>query len=338
MGSLRLRITVLVVIVVVALGGAAAYLLSSRASQKAAINNASPVAQTSLGAVENGPRIVFRSTALGNSYGDVAMVSLNDPQGPRAFTKTSCDRVYATTSKMVCLASSPGVVTTYSAHVYGPAQQSIQSLPLAGIPSRARLSNDGTLASTTSFTSGDSYAGTSFSTRTVVSKIGGASYGDLEQFTLIHNGNSIDPSDRNYWGVTFAADDNTFYATVAFSGHTWLVRGDLATRTVTTIHEDAECPSLSPDGKTIVFKQRGDLPAGQWRLVRYDIATDKVTPLAETRSVDDQVAWLNDSTVLYGIPRGGSAGAVDDVWEVPADGTGTPKLLIPAAWSPAVVN
>jgi hypothetical protein len=337
-GSLRTRLTVLIAIVVLSLGGAAGYLVKSRNDQKAAISNASTVPQIPLGAVENEPRIVFRNSALGPNYGFVAMVALNDPQGPRAFTKTSCDRVYSTTDRLVCLASSRGVVTTYSAHVYGPNLTSVQSLPLAGIPSRARLSNDGTLASTTSFTSGDPYAGTSFSTRTVVSRIGGATYGDLEQFKLIHNGVSINPSDRNYWGVTFAGDDNTFYATVEFSGHTWLVHGDLATRTMTTIHEDAECPSLSPDGKTIVFKQRGNLPSGKWRLVRYDIATNKVTPLAETRSVDDQVAWLNDSTVLYGIPRTGSQAAEDDVWEVPADGTGTPKLLIAGAWSPAVVN
>src|SRR5262249_10199073 len=151
----------------------------------------------------------------------------------------------------------------------------------------------------TSFVAGDSYAGASFSTRTIISRVGGSEVGDLEQFQLIHDGHTISPLTRNYWGVTFAADDNTFYATVEWSGHTWLVRGSMSSRTLVTLHEDAECPSLSPNGKFIVFKQRGNLPPGKWRLVRYDVATGKVIPLAETRSVDDQVEWLDNSQVIY---------------------------------------
>jgi hypothetical protein len=104
------------------------------------------------------------------------------------------------------------------------------------------------------------------------------------------------------------------------------------------MHEDAECPSLSPDGTRIVYKQRGSLPPGQWRLVEYTIATGQIVPLAETRSVDDQVEWLDNANVIYGLPRSGSQAAVDDVWEVPANGTGAPKLLIPQAWSPSVVQ
>jgi hypothetical protein len=337
--SVRNRVIALIVVCLVAVLGAVTYLLTAYRSQQDALHHASPVPQISLSAVENGPRIVFRSTALGTHYGMVAMVPLDKPAGPRALTTTSCDRVYATQQRILCLSSSRGVVTTYAAHVLDSHTLArVQSLPLTGIPSRARLSADGSLAATTSFVSGDSYSGTSFSTRTVVTKVGGATYGSLESFTLIHDGKKISPVDRNYWGVTFASDDDTFYATVEWAKHTWLVRGSLSTRTITTLHEDAECPSLSPDEKTIVFKQRGDLPVGKWRLVSYDIATGTVTPLAETRSVDDQVEWLNDTTVMYGIPRTGSQAAIDDVWAVPADGSGKPTLFIPDAWSPAVVK
>ena len=155
---------------------------------------------------------------------------------------------------------------------------------------------------------------------------------------MIHNGHVIKPVDRNYWGVTFGEDDDTFYATVEWSEHTWLVRGSLSKRSIITLHEDAECPSLSPDGTRIVYKQRGDLPPGKWRLVEYDLATQQVTPLAETRSVDDQVEWLDNSQVIYGIPRTGADSSIADVWSVPSDGSGTPKLLIPEAWSPAVLR
>ncbi|MGX7678041.1 PD40 domain-containing protein [Jatrophihabitans sp. DSM 45814] len=338
MKTMRSRVIALAVICVLAIGVAIVYLASSRAKRNSLADKVPSVATTSLGSLDGQPRIVFRNTALGDQNGFVAEVPIGDPGGPRAITTTECDRVYAANQKVLCLSSTRGIVTRYAARVLTQSMQPVQSLPLTGVPSRARLSHDATYASTTSFTAGDSYAATSFSTRTVISKVGGQTVGNLEDFTLIHDGKSIKPLDRNYWGVTFASDNNTFYATVEFSSHTWLVRGDLSTKTMTTLHEDAECPSLSPDGKSIVFKQRGNLPPGKWRLVRYDVATAKVTPLAETRSVDDQVDWLDNSTVIYGIPRSGTAAAIDDVWAVPDDGTGQPRLLIPQAWSPAVIH
>ena len=338
MNSTRTRILVLVSICTLVIGGAVAYIITSRVHQTADSAKVSPAAQTSLAAVTSGPHIVFRNTNKRSAYGMVAVVSLANPSGPRAITVAECDRVYAAAQRYLCLSSSAGVLTTYSAHVLDSDFEDEQAVPLTGVPSRARLSPDGDLAATTSFTAGDSYAATSFSTRTVITRIGGASYGSLENFTLIHGGERIAPVDRNYWGVTFAADDDTFYATVQWSKHTWLVKGSLSRRLVVTLRQDAECPSLSPDGQHIVYKQRGNLPPGHWRLVRYDVATGQVTQLAETRSVDDQVEWLDDSHVIYGIPRTGTEAGTDDVWELPTDGSGPPKLLISEAWSPAVVR
>jgi hypothetical protein len=324
---------------VVALGAAVAYLVVSRNGQKIIEQRATAsVAQTSLAAIEAHPRIVFRNMAPGASYGTVSMVSLDYPAGPRAITTTPCERVYATSKNAICLSSDRGFITTYGAHILDSTMQQTQSLPFIGIPSRARLSRDGSYAATTSFTSSDSYASMSFSTRTVITAVGGQTLGSLEDFTLIHDGKSIKPVDRNYWGVTFAADDDTFYATVRWSNHTWLVRGSIAQRTMVTLHEDAECPSLSPDGKDIVYKQRGSLPLGKWRLVDYDIASGTVSPLAETRSVDDQVEWLDDAHVLYALPRPGSQPEIDDVWSVPISGGGKPRLVVPEAASPAVVR
>ncbi|HEX4726486.1 MAG TPA: hypothetical protein VH298_01730 [Jatrophihabitans sp.] len=341
--SMRTRLITLAVVCLLAIGGAVAYLIDLHGSKARQVANAPTVSvadPAALNRIAAAAHIVFRSTALGADYGKLAMVSLADPSGARALTGTSCDRDYAAAAKILCLSSEQGVVTTYRAEVLGANLQGERSLPLAGIPSRARLSVDGTLAATTSFTAGDSYAGTSFSTRTVISGIGpdGAASANLEDFKLIHNGAAIKPIDRNFWGVTFARDDNTFYATAAWGGHTYLVRGDRKARTVTTIHSDAECPSLSPDGSTIVYKKRNGQPAGHWRLASYRIATGTETLLGETRTVDDQVDWLDNNTVIYGIPRSGSQAAIDDIYAVPADGSGTPKLLIAQAWSPAVVH
>jgi Tol biopolymer transport system component len=107
---------------------------------------------------------------------------------------------------------------------------------------------------------------------------------------------------------------------------------------MTVIREGIECPSLSPDGTRIAFKQRSDGGFGPvtWRLAVLDLGTGAVTPLAETRNVDDQAAWLDDDTVMYGLSRT-EGSAVTDVWAVPADGTGAPLVLIEGAWSPRVV-
>jgi Tol biopolymer transport system component len=120
------------------------------------------------------------------------------------------------------------------------------------------------------------------------------------------------------------------------AGHRYLVQGDIAARTVRTIAQNVECPSLSPDGTRIAFKSaiNGD-PTKGWHLSVLDLASGVRTPLAETRSVDDQPAWLDPNTIGYAIPR-----ATDDadIWTVLANGTGTPHLLIPHAESPAALG
>jgi hypothetical protein len=138
--------------------------------------------------------------------------------------------------------------------------------------------------------------------------------------------------------VTFARDDNRFYATLGTGGRTHLVEGDLAGRRVRVLRANVECPSLSPDGRRLVFKKRiqGRGPV-VWRLHALDLATLAETPLAETRSVDDQVEWLDDRRVLYALGDPGGT-ASTDTWVVPADGGGHPALLTRGAFSPAVVR
>ena len=335
--STRARVAALVAVCLVAVAATAAYLLASRDTQQRALREAPAQATVSVAALQEGPRIVFRNTAIGPNYGRVAMVPLGDPGSARALTDLSCDRVFATTTRTLCLASDRGVVTTYTARVLTRGEAAPRQLPLTGIPSRARLSRDGSRAATTSFVSGDSYATTGFSTRTVVTALDGSS-ADLETFRLVHRGKAIAPVDRNYWGVTFAADGDTFYATASFGGRNWLSRGSLERRTLTTIRSDAECPSLSPDGSRVAYKKRQDRAPGDWRIAVLDLASGRETMLAENRSVDDQVEWLDDRRVVYGLPGEGAAAGETNVWTVPADGTGDPALLIEKAWSPAVVR
>jgi hypothetical protein len=336
--SRRLRLVVLAVLAVVLVIGTWTFIAVSRAQQSQQSVAAPTEASTSLAAVSGQPRIVFRNTALGSQYGMVAMVPLSDVSGPRAYTPVACDRVFATKGDTLCLASDRGIVTTYTATVYTDATGGKTPIPLTGSPSRARLSDDGKLSATTSFVAGDSYAATNFSTRTVITHLTDRSSSDLEDYTLLDQGQKIAPADRNYWGVTFATDDDHFFVTVAFGGATHLARGQVSTHTVETVRTDAECPSLSPDGTRVAYKKRGDRARGDWRLAVLDLASGKETQLSETRSVDDQVEWLDNDRILYGLPGEGTEAAESNVWVGNADGSGTPTLLIAKAWSPAVVR
>ncbi len=200
-----------------------------------------------------------------------------------------------------------------------------------------RVSPDGRLVADTSFVTGHEYRQVGFSTATVVRRLDGRDAGNLEAFAFLREGTRDDPDDLNIWGVSFARDNRTFYATVATQERTWLVRGDLDKRTLTALRENAECPSLSPDGRHVAYKKRLPGSVKRWRLAVLDLRTGRETVLGERRSVDDQAEWLDDATLLYGLPRVGPVG-VSDVWSVGIRSGDRPRLAIRDAWSPSVVR
>ena len=323
---------------VLALGLATAYFLSVRAANTEAVSAAPTLASADPAAILAAPHIVFRNSALGADYGVLAAVSAADPGGPRAVLGISCERAYAVADGGVCLTAKRGVVQKYGISTLDAQLKPLRSATLAGLPSRARMSTDGSLVSTTTFVTGHSYAQAAFSTETVVRR-GGEVLGNVETWKATVDGRPLTAVDRNFWGVTFASDNDTFYVTAASGATTWLMRGSLRTKTMSSLRTDAECPSLSPDGTKVAYKKRlGSAKPGVWRLAVLDLNTGQETLLAETRSVDDQVEWLDDGALLYALSRAGSEATTADVWVVPADGSGGPRVLISQASSPAVVR
>ena len=309
-----------VVLAVVALGaGATAYALRAPDAVSVAVE-AGPV-ELSAG------RLVF----VDDVSGKVASVPLSDPSGPRRVSSLSCKRFYTAAQQGVCLADRSGPLPGSVSVFVDRSLTETRRVDVAGVPNRAKLSADGRMASWTTFVTGDSYAqaGT-FSTRTAIFDRQSEVYSSNIEGTRVAGMKTTD--DMNFWGVTFASDDRTYYATLSTAGKTYLVRGDASEESATPLRENAECPSLSPDGKRLAFKKRvpGD-GARPWRQHVLDLTTMVETPLAETRGIDDQVVWLDDDTIAYGLPGEG-------IWAVPANGEGAPRQLVPHASSPSLAS
>ncbi|MEU3845195.1 TolB-like translocation protein [Streptomyces sp. NPDC028635] len=336
----RTRVLVLLTAVAVLAGVAVASVLhaSARAERRDQAQPGGPTVTEGRVSLTAGGRMVFRNMAWGPHRDELTGVPATDPAGPRTASGVKCLRFYAAAGTGVCLQAVHGpVADTYRAVLLDARLKETHRYDVPGIPSRARVSPSGHFAAWTAFVGGDSYAGTDFSTRAAIVDVRtGKLIPSLEAFRIVKDGRGYRAADVNFWGVTFAADDRTFYATMATKGRTYLVRGDLTARTVTTLRTNVECPSLSPDGTRIAFKKRvPGLPKdAPWRLYVLDLRTLRDTPLAEPRSVDDQAVWRDDHTLVYALP--GDYGA--DLYETPADGSGNPHRLSTAAVSPAFLG
>ncbi|WP_242884377.1 TolB family protein [Actinomadura litoris] len=288
-------------------------------------------------------QLVFRQGGTGPTAGRLAVVRLaGTPGAPvvtspnsRTITETPCVRVHTAGGTGVCLTVERKAVAQTYAVVLDARGRRSHLFPVEGAPSRAQVSASGRMISWTTFVEGHDYQSKNLSTRTgVFDRRTGRLWLDLEKFRLLQDGRRNWSADLNYWGVTFTRDDDRFYATARTKERTYLVEGRVSTRTMRTLRTNLECPSLSPDGTRLAFKKATGDPARPWRLHVLDLRTMRETALAERASVDDQAVWIDDWTVGYGLLRGGGT----DVWTVPADGTGAPRLLLADAFSPAATR
>jgi hypothetical protein len=293
-----------------------------------------------LQAIQSGPHLVFLHQQI-PPYGQVILTGL-DPASPRsAQTELSCGRIYYAAGNGICLLydeesaqdslAPPQVWVTLFGSDFKPRHQ----FPVEGILSRARVSPDGKYAAYTVFVTGHSYNDVNMSTATVLLDTStGEPLGNLEEFEVWKDGQLYEALEFNFWGVTFAQDSNLFYATLRNGNTTYLVQGDIAAQTLTTLRENVECPSLSPDGTRIAFKKQ---TGNRWQLTVLDLATMEEIELAEKEGIDDQVEWLDNERILYQKADYDPPKWVS-VFVVPADGSGKPEVFLPNATSPVVVR
>jgi WD40-like Beta Propeller Repeat len=334
--TVRARILIFIVICAVALALPVVYIVYERHYMRPAVVRSGNYAV--LDRIDPGHEgILFRSTVPDQSFGKVAFVPRERIDGAWAVSNLSCDRVYFQRGRGVCEAIESSYLPPYVLFMFDNRLQPGAKRPLAGVPDRARVSPDGRRAAITVFVTGHSYAESGFSTATTIhDAVTGNALDNLEAFRVTRNGQPFDAVDFNFWGVTFTADGNTFYATLRTANVNYLIHGDVDRREALVLREGVECPSLSPDGRRLAFKQRVSGNATVfWRLAVLDLATMAETLLdAEQRSVDDQVEWLDNTHVIYHLPA--SEGA--DIWSLRTDQREAPQRLIKGGYSPAVLR
>jgi hypothetical protein len=271
--------------------------------------------------------LMVRAVDPANTRLNGRVYKVDDGKVKRGSGDLACERVYYAGGRGICMGVAASGVD-YDATIFDSNLRAVDEIALTGLPSRARVSADGRYGAMTVFVSGDSYleSASAFSTRTtIVDMSDGAQIGQLEQFDVSKDGRPFDAVDFNFWGVTFASDPNTFYATLATGDEHYLVEGDVSDESMRVLRDGVECPSLSPDNKRIAYKSRiGN--ENRWRLRVLDLDTLADHGVAESRSIDDQVEWLDDQTLAYSDET--------NVYTVPADGGGEARVLVRDATSP----
>ena len=276
--------------------------------------------------------LAFINRVPGDEYGRVGYI---DPEGQRHITELECSRLDLNEQIGICLSATAGLGGSGRGLLLDPDLNPRLRFSV-NLPSRAAVSPDGSVVAWTGFSLGHSYLDSGeFATTTQLISVDRSIGANLEQvFASYRDGERITNLEANYWGVTFV-DSDLFYATLGVDDGTSIVEGRVSNSRLDVVFENATCPEVSPDGTTIVAKEwRED----RFQVVAIDIETGARRDLGESRSVEDQVEWADDDTILYALPNdaeGTEAQPVYDVWALDIAADAVPRMIIPFADSPA---
>lgn len=276
--------------------------------------------------------LAFINRVPGDEYGLVGYI---DPAGERHITELECTRLDLNEAVGICLSATAGLGGTGRGLLLDPGLNPTLRFNV-NRPDRAATSPDGAVVAWTGFSLGHSYLNPGeFATTTQLISVERSLGVNLQDdFVTYDDGLVVQDISINFWGVTFV-DSDRFYATMGTASGTVIVEGRASNSRMDVVFEDATCPEVSPDGRTIVAKERrGDF----MQVVAIDVATGDRRDLGEIRSVEDQVEWADDDTILYALPNpdeGTNSQPVFDVWALDIAPGSTPRMIIPFADSPA---
>jgi hypothetical protein len=301
-------------------------------------------------------RYMFITRPSDRDYNRVELITV-DPQTRQPLTRTptdmGCARVHASEAGNVyCFTrvqpGKPKYYTGATGYVFDPQMKlTTTHTERKGSVSRARFSRDGRYIANTAFTAGHSYlgvGGTSFSTATFIGSATTPRKDDnLQLWPIAYQGKTVTSVDLNLWGVTFdPANSDRFLVTAYFNGKPHLAEGSVQARKINVLRPGVECPAFSPDGKRIAFKKR--VSPTQWIPALLDLASGVETTFNIEESVDDQIEWFDNSTLIFELAQTPLMGTASvnlytlNVAQSPSQPQTKPLLWLSDARSPTFVR
>ena len=284
--------------------------------------------------VGHGTRVVLphRSTATRSDQlrADRRRASCAEPAKP-TLGSWPASASYFAAGRGLCLRKAGTLAGVAKVRIFDADLKPRRELPLHGLPSRARVSPDGRYGAITvvrhrpllrrpgQLLDPDDHL-----------RHGERARGRRPRGLRRHEGRQGVRGRRlQLLGRDLRRDDDRFYATLGTGGETYLVRGRPRERTARCCARTSSARRCRPTARASRSRSGSATPSGV-AAARARPGHRQETPLAETRPIDDQAEWLDDDHVLYRVG--------EEIWEVPADGTGQRAALHGRSDSPAVVR
>lgn len=279
------------------------------------------------------PFLIFRALAPPEAHGHVAILPLAAANAAPKVSSLECTRLHYAGGRGVCLVQELfGTVIRYSGYVFDRHLTRGVRVELPGVPTRVRVAPDGRRAAITTYAEEETPAHERLATDSIVVDLAsGRVIADLRHFTIVDEQDALLARPVDVGSVAFSIDGDRFYAGLTTGTARYVGAGTLAGRRIKAVRAGMLSEGLSPDGARLVVKQLGE--RGFWQLAVLDLQTGALHGLAQgSRSVDDQVDWLDPEHVLYHDNDGGRT----SLWALPTDGVTGPTLLVPDAYSGSV--